>query len=99
MISSKGQNYVAQSIPDQSLLIIEDIKNQKKNPTIKIFEEDEEEAPRDNIERINRLLQKLTNSCTLIEQKQKVNLGFIDDFDLHQAYTGDQVKRLFKVSW
>ena len=56
MKTNKGKNYAAQSVPDQSLLIIEDLKDLKKNPTINIIEEDEEEAPKDNIERINRLL-------------------------------------------
>ena len=35
----------------------------------------------------------------MIEQNKSVNLDFIDEFDLHQAYTADQVKRLFKVSY
>ena len=93
--AGKTINYTAQSVADESLLIIENVKL-KKNPVIEISMDEEVDAPRDNTERIQRLLTKLANTCIQIEQKQKVNLGFMDDFDLHQAYTGDQVKRLFK---
>ena len=58
--SNQEQRYDAKSVPDQSLLVIDSIKL-KKNLKVGILkeEEEDEEAPKDNNERISRLLQKL----------------------------------------
>ena len=56
--TNQEQRYDAQSVPDQSLLVIDSIKL-KKNLQVDILKEEDEEAPKDNNERISRLLQKL----------------------------------------
>ena len=56
--SNQEQRYDAKSVPDQSLLVIDSIKL-KKNLKVGILKEEDEEAPKDNNERISRLLQKL----------------------------------------
>ena len=56
--SNQEQRYDAKSVPDQSLLVIDSIKL-KKNLKVSILKEEDEEAPKDNNERISRLLQKL----------------------------------------
>ena len=87
------EHIVAQTVPNESLMIIQNIK---KKPEVEVLIEDEEDPPKDNTERINRLLSKLDQCNKLIKAKKTINLHFLNDFDLHLMYKDDQIKRLFK---
>ena len=95
MTEGDMEHIVAQSVPNQSLMIIENIKK-KKNPEVEVLIEDEENPPKDNTERINRLLSKLDHCCKRLNANKTTNLNFLENFDLHQVYKDDQIKRLFK---
>ena len=63
-------------------MIIENIKK-KKNPEVEVLIEDEENPPKDNTERINRLLSKLDHCCKRLNANKTTNLNFLENFDLH----------------
>lgn len=62
-----------------------------------LLDEEEETPPKDNNERVERLLSKLEQCCKLLKVDKTVDLRFLDDFDLHTGYKEDQIKRIFVV--
>lgn len=61
---------------------------------------DKEAPPKDNNERVERLLTKLENASRLTDMEEMSReLRYLDEFDLHTAaYNEDQIKRTFLVS-
>ena len=59
-----------------------------------------EAPPKDNNERVERLLTKLENASKTKDMEEMTReLRYLDEFDLHTAaYSEDQIKRTFLVS-
>ena len=59
-----------------------------------------EAPPKDNNERVSRLLLKLENASYMNDMEELSNeLRYLQEFDLHTAaYNEDQIKRTFLVS-
>ena len=55
--SQEASNLIAQTIPDESFLVINQME--KKNDELLIEEDEEELEPKDSTERVERLLSKL----------------------------------------
>ena len=62
-------------------MIIANVK-QRKESEVEVLIEDEDNPPKDNTERINRLLSKLDKCCKLLNADKTANLHFLEDFDL-----------------
>ena len=69
----------------------------KRNP---LTTTDAEAPPKDNNERVERLLTKLENASKTTNMEEMTReLRYLEEFDLQSAaYNEDQIKRLFSVS-